>query len=96
MCFFSFLQIFFNEQSNFPKKGGVRVSSRNLFCQYFRYFVLPMQAFVEILQLVLPVLPKGLPNNEESKDYCKADHNNIFNNNISAGHISHLQVYRCY
>ena len=37
-----------------------------------------MQAFVEILQLVLPVLPKGLPKNEKSKDYCKANHNNVY------------------
>ena len=38
-------------------------------------------------------------NNEKSKDYCKADLKQtciVFYNNISAGHTSLLQVYRCY
>ena len=36
--------------------------------------------------------------NEESKDYCKADSEQrelFFHNNISAGHTSSRQVYRC-
>ena len=37
-----------------------------------------MQAFVEVLQLVLLVLPKGLPKNVKSNDYCKADHSNVY------------------
>ena len=37
--------------------------------------------------------------NEKSKDYCQADSEQrilFFHNNISAGHTSFLQVYRCY
>ena len=37
--------------------------------------------------------------NEKSQDYCKADLKQrvlFFYNNISAGHTSLLQVYKCY
>ena len=37
--------------------------------------------------------------NEKSKDYCKADSEQLvlfFHNNVWAGHTSLLQVYKCY